>query len=471
MSKDQQLTRSEAVEQVLALVDGPIAVDELCKRVLTIWPSKAKKPLPAMRNHLRQDHAGKTLVFVDDKTILPLPIAMRGVRFRIPLDRREVNRGMLIIQPAFTIFLRRELEPEAVYLLDQQGRSLPVRVITVREQVDTPFGKQPTRYTAFDLKDWFRTQRIRRNDCLLVTIEDWTEGRFRLEHEPAKRRHKTEIERKDRELADLLFGLLENTRYESIATHIAVPTAYARMPDPHGYPGSHWLEVVQCDERMRTDGWAILYSDWRSPLERMLSEEKESSSKTGFSAAQGRQVYRFKAALWHRSGLWRTIEILGEQTLAEFDAILRSAFEHDSFDHLSGFWKRIRRGKSKRFREVDVGDINPFGEGSGSEVHIASLGLELGHELKYVYDFGDWIEHRITLEEIVEPEPKVEYPRIVAQNKPRYRYCETCRAQGLKTRATWICLECSDREEREVVLCEECLTREHEEHYAEEILY
>jgi hypothetical protein len=69
MNKDQQLTRSEAVEQVLALVDGPIAVDELCKRVLTIWPSKAKKPLPAMRNHLRQDHAGKTLVFVDDKTI------------------------------------------------------------------------------------------------------------------------------------------------------------------------------------------------------------------------------------------------------------------------------------------------------------------------------------------------------------------------------------------------------------------
>ena len=68
MSDDQQLTRSQAVEQVLALVDGPIAVDELCKRVLTIWPSKAKDPLPAMRNHLHQDHAGKTLVFVDADT-------------------------------------------------------------------------------------------------------------------------------------------------------------------------------------------------------------------------------------------------------------------------------------------------------------------------------------------------------------------------------------------------------------------
>jgi hypothetical protein len=345
-----------------------------------------------------------------------------------------------------------------------------VRVITIREQVDTPFGKQPTQYAAFNLGDWFRTQRVRRNDCLLVTIEDWTEGRFRLEHEPANRRRQTEIEHQDRELADLLFDMLENTRYETIAAHVAVPTAYARLSDPHGYPGSHWLEVVQRDERMGTDGWDIRYSDWRSPLESMLFEE-EGIPETGFSTAQGRQVYRFKATLWGRSGLWRTIEIQGEQTLAEFDAILRSAFEHDSFDHLAGFWKRIRRGKSKRFREVDVGDINPFGGGSGSEVHIAGLGLEPGHELKYVYDFGDWIEHRITLEAIVDPEAKVKYPRIVAQNKPRYRNCESCRARGRKTRATWICLECSNRQQCAVLLCEECLDRDHEEHYAEEILY
>jgi hypothetical protein len=470
MSNDQTLTLSEAVEQVLSQEDGPVAVEELCERVLTLWPSKAKNPQSNIRTHLRQDQAGKTLVFVDADTVLPLSIALRGVRFRIALDRREVKRGMLIIRPAFSIFLRREIEPESVRLLDQQGRSLPVRLITIREQVNTPFGAQPIEHTAFDLVDWFRTQGVRRNDSLLVTVEDWTEGHFRLEHEPAKRRRNTEVERQDRELADLLFGTLENSRYEKIATQVAVPTAYARLSDPHGYPGSHWLKVVQLDERMRTDGWDLAYSDWRSPWESIFSEE-EGIPQVGFSDAQGRQVYRFKAALRYRAGLWRTIEIQGQQTLAEFDAILRSSFEHDFSDHLSGFWKRVQRGKSKRFREVDVGDINPFGGGSGSEVHIAGLGLEPGDELKYVYDFGDWIEHRITLEEIVEPEAGVEYPRIVAQNKPRYRNCEACQAQGRKTRATWICLECSNREGRAVELCEECLVREHEDHYAEEILY
>ncbi|MBN1815563.1 MAG: hypothetical protein JXA14_27265, partial [Anaerolineae bacterium] len=289
MSNDQTLTLSEAVVQVLSQVDGPIAVEGLCERVLTLWPSKAKNPQSNIRTHLRQDQAGKTLVFVDADTVLPLPIALRGVRFRVSLDRREVNRGMLIIRPAFNIFLPHEIEPEAIHLEDQRGRSLPTRVITVREQVNTPFGTQPTEYAAFDLGNWFRAQGVRRNDSILVTVEDWTEGRFRLEHEPAKRRRQAEIERRDRELADLLFRMLENSRYEKTRVQVAVPTAYARLSDPHGYPGNHWIEVVQHDERMRTDGWDIAYSDWRSPWESIFSEE-EGKPEVDFSDAQGRQV-------------------------------------------------------------------------------------------------------------------------------------------------------------------------------------
>ena len=65
----------------------------------------------------------------------------------------------------------------------------------------------------------------------------------------------------------------------------------------------------------------------------------------------------------------------------------------------------------------------------------------------------------------------MEYPRIVGRNRPRYRYCEQCKAEGRKTVATWICIDCSYREEREVLVCEDCLVKEHEDHYAEEILY
>jgi hypothetical protein len=341
------LTRSQAVEEVLAQIDGPIVVDEVCERVLTIWPSKAKNPLSAMRSHLRQDQAGKTLVLLDAKTILPLPIAMRGVRFRIPLSRREANRGALIIHPAFDYFLPPGLDPAAVQLLDQKGQPLPARVITLHEQANTPFGKQTIEQAAFDLGDWFHIHRVRRDDHILVTIEDWTNGIFRLEHEPAKRRRSQEIERQDRELADLLFHMLEEARREVVYAYVAVPTAYARLSAPRDYPGSHWIDVVGRDPRIRYDGWAIRYSDWRSPLEQMLYEE-EPAPQVAFSPARGQQVYHFKAALWHRPGLWRTIEIQGEQTLAEFDAILRDAFEHDPFDHLGGVgnWSGVGRASS-----------------------------------------------------------------------------------------------------------------------------
>jgi hypothetical protein len=461
MTSKPRITRSQAVEQALAEVDGPIAVDELCERVLAIFPSTAKKPLATMRTFLRQEQKGRTLVFLDNKTVLPLPVAMRGVRFRIPISRSAAKRGALVISPAFDHYSRTGIQPEAFQLLDFRGRPIPVRVITVREQISTPFGKRMTERTAFDLGDWFRRRKVKRGDSILVTVEDWSAGRFRLDHERSRDSRKGEIQQRDQELADVFFDMLESASREQLYPFRAVPTAHARLSEPGGYPGNHWATVLYHDPRLTYDGFAIRYGERRSTLDDMFDPAEPQQGPT-ISAAQGREVYRFKAALWHRSGMWRTLEIQGKQTLGE---------EHDSSDHLGGFWKRVRRGKSKRFREVDLGDVNPLGEGSASDTQIGGLGLAPGHELKYVFDFGDWIQHRLTLEEIVEPEADAEYPRVTGQNQPRYRKCVTCKAEGRATRATWMCIECSNNEQREVLVCEDCLVRDHEDHYADEILY
>ncbi|MCK4818955.1 hypothetical protein KA005_24490 [bacterium] len=47
-----------------------------------------------------------------------------------------------------------------------------------------------------------------------------------------------------------------------------------------------------------------------------------------------------------------------------------------------------------------MGNIDPLGEGNGADIRIAGLGLQVGDRLKYVYDFGDWIEHEIIVEKI-----------------------------------------------------------------------
>jgi hypothetical protein len=108
--------------------------------------------------------------------------------------------------------------------------------------------------------------------------------------------------------------------------------------------------------------------------------------------------------LKYRNDIWRRVEIQGNQTLAEFDYILRYEFGHDTSDHLGGFWKLVRRGQTRRFRKIELGDIDPLGEGTGADIRIAGLGLQAGDRLKYVYDFGDWIEHEIMVEKIASPQ-------------------------------------------------------------------
>jgi hypothetical protein len=44
---------------------------------------------------------------------------------------------------------------------------------------------------------------------------------------------------------------------------------------------------------------------------------------------------------------------------------------------------------------VDIGTVNPFEYAEGSNTKIAALKLAVGDQVKYVYDFGDWVEHTL----------------------------------------------------------------------------
>ncbi len=477
MSNQNQISRNDAIIQIIAQLEGPISFDEFTEKALSIWHSNAKKPEAGVRQAIRDDHLGRRLIFLDKKTVIPTHIGMSGARFRVPLSREEIKRGWLIVYPDFQFMMQDNVTEEEIQLVDVQNHTIPAEANVQKRIQKSIFGSHEIEFTVLELGWWYRKLKVKRNDNLLVTILDWETGRFRLEHEPARayKRHRAEIQQRNQKLADALFDLLEAAKYEYVRGSVAVPTAYARLKEPGAYPADHWLEMVEDDSRMRWSGYEISYADAYSPLEQLMldarNRERQSTATTPqISAEEKRQVYRFKAYLKHRKGLWRRIEIQGGQTLAKFNDILQSAFGHD-FDHMGGFWKLVRRGNSRRFREVDLGSINPFSEGDGADVLIAAVGLKPGETMKYVYDFGDWIEHRLELEEIVDPEADAEYPRVVAQNRPRYRYCRHCKEAGQKTRATWICIECSNNEEENVLVCEDCVNKYHEDHYTNDILY
>jgi len=258
---------------------------------------------------------------------------------------------------------------------------------------------------AFELSRWFQKHNARRNDSILVTVESWEPRGFRLEFEKEKKRRKRneEIKEKNQQLADILFEMLETATSEQIYLYKAIPTAYLRLKDPRGYPGDHWTSVLEKESRMQKTGYSITYPEKRNLMEKLIREGEAPFHEQEFSPEQGEKMYHFRVSLKYRRDIWRQIKILGDQTLADFDVFIRSEFDHDMSDHLGGFWKLVRRGQTNRYREVDLGNVDPMGGGSGSEIRIAGLGLRAGDRLKYVYDFGDWIEHKIILEKRESP--------------------------------------------------------------------
>lgn len=177
------------------------------------------------------------------------------------------------------------------------------------------------------------------------------------------------------------------------------------------------------------------------------------------------QVYRFKVALKFRRKLWRRIEVKGSQTLGDLDRIIRETFKYEMWDHLSEFFR------GRIWRSEGLGEIEPGGGGSGDGKRIDLLGLSEGDKMEYVYDFGDDIQHIVSLDKVMELDKTAKYPRVVCQNKPEYSYCEVCKDLGKEIIATWICIECSNDEGRDVLLCDDCVMKEHEDHYTEEMVY
>jgi hypothetical protein len=469
---DKKPTLKQIVEQVLSELNEPITVKDLADRVYAIYPTKAKTAMSSFRNCLHYDMQGVSLVYLNKDTILPMWIAMQGVRFRVPIDRHAEKENLVPLL-FFNYFLGREAKPQNTRFVDDTGNPIAFKAKSVKNIWEPNSLWRRDIVDGFEFPEWFNRIKPQRGDSLLVTVRDWGSHEFLMEHESKRKRRSKEIQRFNKEFNDLLFNMLEESRDGDIFLHQVIPDVFVSLSNPQGYPGDNWREIVESDKRVRSDGTILKYPEDALPFEPiMLPDDKQLPwIRDNYTKKQSNDVYRFKVSLGFDSPVWRVIEIKAGHTFSDLDVLIRKVFGHDTSDHMGGFWKLIPRGKSqKKFREVEIGDINPLEEGTAADLHIGGLDLKPGDLIKYVYDFGDWVEHEVRLEGITTAEAGKSYPVMVERNKPKYQHCVVCKAEGRDTVARLICLQCST-EKKLVFLCEDCADKKHEEHYVEDIIY
>lgn len=123
----------------------------------------------------------------------------------------------------------------------------------------------------------------------------------------------------------------------------------------------------------------------------------------------------------------RTIEIRGDQTLADLHAMIFQAFNRFE-EHMYEFQLK---GKGPNDPDADrYGLAMAFQSGFGdppvgdvAQTQIGTLDLEVDEFFGYWFDFGDDWWHQVQVMSIGEPQPKVDYPRItkrIGASPPQY---------------------------------------------------
>ncbi len=107
-------------------------------------------------------------------------------------------------------------------------------------------------------------------------------------------------------------------------------------------------------------------------------------------------AYVFEAELLDARGVTRRIAVRGDQTLADLHEELRRGFEWWD-DHLYSFWLDGEFWGSKESEYTAPFEPEPAAQTAA--VELERLGLTVGQEIAYIFDFGDEWRVRLKLAE------------------------------------------------------------------------
>jgi hypothetical protein len=480
MPKSNAPSRAQAIRQAMEQAEKPLSFDQLLAAIRKSLPLDVqglKAGLNAVSNSY--DPEARLIQRLAEDQYGWLPKLVIGAVLRHTLTREELKKQVLFFEPELMTALWpagiRFGQVEAVDCQLPEGNSMTLMAEMVGEKGWRAIWGTRAEPTFWE---WLRGQGAQAHDALIFQVEAGARASCRITFERRTAQDAARIQARNAVLADAAFAFVK-THYRDIPLDDIAARILAQGVYHAPCPPDSLESVVNRDPRFRWEQDMVKIATRYDHLYQDLGIEEpdifdvfEPKGRVAPRKRHSRkdlagQVYRFKAAFRHNRSVWRRIEIRGDQFLSELDREMRGAFGHDLSDHLSEFYLGVDAQAKRR----GLGHHNPFERGGGDQWRIGELRLIPGDELSYTYDFGDNIQHVLILEAVTTPEPGVKYPRISEQNKPRYHYCQSCQRNGTKEIATWICIECSNRNQKEVLVCEKHIVSEHEAHDAQEIVY
>jgi len=259
----QEPTIATILRLLAAEYDGPVEERRVLEQVLERRPSSAKNPYATIRERLRWDGLMLGWLRLNRRELIPLRIAMHGLRFRCVPRACDVEAGLL---PLAHLQPFAGLRGADLTLRDPAGRPMALVEPTEAERGGLSM-------PSFDLGAWYARERFAPGDSILVTAVSADPLTLQIEREGAAEFRPAAVASQDAELLDAIVEKVSRSNVALLPCDEVVLPVFAAAGWRTGYPGSPWQLLVTRDGRLQLVDDIFLTSQ-RHPSLRLFSSDE-----------------------------------------------------------------------------------------------------------------------------------------------------------------------------------------------------
>jgi hypothetical protein len=239
---NQEPTIASILRTLAHEYDGPVEERRLLDQVLERRPSAAKNPYATIRDRLRWDGLALGWLRLSRRELMPLRMALSGLRFRCVPRSCDIETGML---PVAHLHPFAGLRDDDLCLIDDAGTSFPFV-----DQDPANSGGTTTHSPSFGLSGWYTRTGFVTGDSILVKVLDPERPTLQIEHEPAAKAQLTDTSAQDTELLEAIITRVGRAPSSLIPCDEIILPIFAAASWRADYPGQPWQYLVTRDSRL-----------------------------------------------------------------------------------------------------------------------------------------------------------------------------------------------------------------------------